>query len=83
MLPAAPGSAAPQDGIAAIWKQTQVVGPYTYLEFQRSDSAQLIDVQLTRSEHEQLASRMPFAAGTPVWLRPTRVTEFVEAGAGI
>ena len=83
VLPAAPGSAAPQDGIAAIWKQTQVVGPYTYMEFERSDSAQLIDVQLTRSEHEQLASRMPFAAGTPVWLRPTRVTEFVEAGAGI
>lgn len=83
VLPGPPSAAAPRDGIAAFWKQTQVVGPYTYMEFQRSDNSQLIDVQLTRSEHEQLARKMTFSADTPVWLRPTQVTEFVEAGAGI
>ena len=53
------------------------------MEFEREDDRHLVDVQLTRSEHRQLEQRLQFAPGTRVWLRPSKVTEFVDAGAGI
>ena len=83
VLPALANEAAPQGSISAVWKQTQIVGPYSYMEFEREDDRHLVDVQLTRSEHRQLEQRLQFAPGTRVWLRPSKVTEFVDAGAGI
>ena len=83
VLPALANAAAPAGSISAIWKQTQIVGPYSYMEFEREDDRHLVDVQLTRSEHRQLEERLQFAPGTRVWLRPSKVTEFVDAGAGI
>ena len=83
VLPALANEAAPQGSISAIWKQTQIVGPYSYMEFEREDDRHLVDVQLTRSEHRQLEQRLQFVPGTRVWLRPSKVTEFVDAGAGI
>ena len=83
VLPALADAAAPVGSISAIWKQTQIVGPYSYMEFEREDDRHLVDVQLTRSEHRQLEERLQFAPGTRVWLRPSKVTEFVDAGAGI
>ena len=83
VLPALADAAAPAGSISAIWKQTQIVGPYSYMEFEREDDRHLVDVQLTRSEHRQLEERLQFAPGTRVWLRPSKVTEFVDAGAGI
>lgn len=83
VLPIPAGAPVPMDAIPAQWKQTQIVGPYTYMEFIRDDDHSLIDVQLTRSEHQALEHQLPLSSGTRVWLRPTRVTEFVDAGAGI
>ena len=83
VLPIPAGAPVPMNAIPAQWKQTQIVGPYTYMEFIRDDDHSLIDVQLTRSEHQALEHQLPLSSGTRVWLRPTRVTEFVDAGAGI
>lgn len=73
----------PPDAIAATWLSTHIVGPYTYMEFACNDSQSLLNVQLTHNEQEALARQIRLQAGSQVWLRPTRVTEFVEAGAGI
>ena len=83
VLPAEAAQRAPQGAIAATWQSTHVVGPYTYMEFARNDTKALIDVQLTHQEHETLAAQLRLESGAQVWLRPTKVTEFVEAGAGI
>ena len=83
VLPAEAAQRAPQGAIAATWQSTHVVGPYTYMEFARNDTKALIDVQLTHQEHEALAAQLRLESGAQVWLRPTKVTEFVEAGAGI
>ncbi len=83
VLPAGDAAGKPANAIAATWRQTHVVGPYTYMEFERNDDRRLVDVQLTHKEQEALADVIRFAPDTQVWLRPTRVTEFVDAGAGI
>ena len=83
VLPVVATHTAPQGAIAATWQSTHVVGPYTYMEFARNDTKALIDVQLTHQEHEALAAQLRLESGAQVWLRPTKVTEFVEAGAGI
>ena len=83
VLPATDATGKPANAIAASWRNTHIVGPYTYMEFARNDDQSLISVQLTHSEQEQLRSQMRLEAGSQVWLCPTRVTEFVDAGAGI
>ena len=59
------------------------MGPYTYMEFARNDDQTLLNVQLSHSEQEELARQIQLEPGSQVWLRPTRVTEFMDAGAGI
>ena len=73
----------PADAIVATWRSTHIVGPYTYMEFARNDDQTLLNVQLSHSEQEELARQIQLEPGSQVWLRPTRVTEFVDAGAGI
>lgn len=83
VLPAHDAAGKPANAIAASWRNTHIVGPYTYMEFARNDDQSLISVQLTHSEQEKLSSQMRLETGAQVWLCPTRVTEFVDAGAGI
>lgn len=83
VLPAGDPARQPPDAMPATWRSTHVVGPYTYMEFVCNADQTLIDVQLTHSEQEELSRHMRLEPGSQVWLRPTRITEFVEAGAGI
>ena len=81
--PAGNAAQKPAGAIAATWRSTHVVGPYTYMEFACNDDQSLLDVQLTHSEQEALAQQMRLEPGSQVWLHPRRITEFVDAGAGI
>ncbi|MDO5652852.1 MAG: sulfate ABC transporter ATP-binding protein [Brachymonas sp.] len=83
VLPVADAASKPVGAIAATWHSTHVVGPYTYMEFVRNADSAPVHVQLTHKEHELLASQIHLQPGSQVWLHPTRVTEFLEGGAGI
>ena len=71
--------AAPEAGT---WPVTLVqaltVGPNTRLEFRRSDDGSFVDVELTRERWNQLRERLGLKNGSPVHLRPRRVTRFAD-----
>jgi sulfate transport system ATP-binding protein len=69
--------AAPQDGsIEVTLEQALTVGPNTRLEFKRVDDGSYVDVELPRSEYTALRDSLRLQAGSPVHLRPRRVTRF-------
>lgn len=75
------GTAPPATADAAgLWpvtlSQTLTVGPRTRIEFARADGGGFVDVELPRGEFQRLRQALDLKAGSPVWLRPRRVTHF-------
>jgi sulfate transport system ATP-binding protein len=60
--------------------QTLTVGPQTRIEFLREPAGEgaggYVDVEMPRSEFNQLRQRMDLRTGSRVWLKPRRVTRF-------
>ncbi len=64
--------------VAATLSQALTVGPNTRLEFRRADDAGYVDVEMPRSEYQALRERLGLKPGSPVHLRPRKVTRFGE-----
>jgi len=69
----------PEEGsVAVTLAQALTVGPNTRLEFKRVDEAGYVDVELPREEYTALRDRLGLKTGSPVHLRPRRVTRFSD-----
>ena len=67
--------------VAVTLAQALTVGPNTRLEFRRADEAGYVDVELPRAEYVALRERLGLKPGSPVHLRPRKVTRFAEEQA--
>ncbi len=65
----------------ATLSQTLTVGANTRIEFKRDGAEGYLDVELPRSEYQQLRERLQLQRGSPVWLRARRVTRFESSAA--
>lgn len=70
--------AAEEGSVAVTLAQALTVGPNTRLEFRRVDEAGYVDVELPRAEYVALRDRLGLKPGSPVHLRPRRITRFAE-----
>jgi sulfate/thiosulfate transport system ATP-binding protein len=61
---------------AVVLSQTLTVGANTRLEFKRVSDNTFVDVELPREHFKALQQRLDLKPGTPVYLRPHRVTRF-------
>jgi sulfate transport system ATP-binding protein len=57
--------------------QSLTVGPNTRIEFKREDGS-YVDVELPRSEWQQLRQQLDLQPGSRVYLKPRRITRFAD-----
>ncbi|MBI5260179.1 MAG: sulfate ABC transporter ATP-binding protein [Burkholderiales bacterium] len=57
--------------------QTLTLGAVTRLEFRRDDGS-YVDVELPRARWQQMAQSLALRTGSRAWLKPRRVTRFVQ-----
>ena len=71
--------ATPRDGsLAVTLSQALTVGPRTRLEFKRGDDGSYVDVEMPRSEYNNLRERIDLRAGSQVHLLARRITRFAD-----
>jgi sulfate transport system ATP-binding protein len=72
-------AAAEEGTIPVTLSQALTVGPNTRLEFKRLDDNSFVDVELPRAEYTALRDALGLKAGSPVHLRPRRITRFATS----